>query len=73
MGKPPRGKQEPGCRPRAARGGQTDAGNGDRRRHAALGAENSGGCCKVTAVGNVKVYGAPIWERRWVSGATKRF
>ena len=32
-GETPRGQHGPGSRPRAEKGGQTDAGNGGRRRH----------------------------------------
>ena len=39
MGKIPRGQQGPGCRPRSAKEGQTDTGNGVRCRHAAQSVE----------------------------------
>ena len=42
-GRPPRDQQGLGHRPRAARGGRADAGHGSRSRHAARGAETSGG------------------------------
>ena len=41
--KPPRGQQGPGCRPRAAKGGRTDSGNGVRCRQAARSADASAG------------------------------
>ena len=49
-----------------------DAGNGGRRRHAARGADASGGGWRVAGVGNVQVDGAPHRGRRWVEGATER-
>ena len=69
-GEPPRGEQILGCRPRAAKGGQTDAGNGGRRRHTARVAETSGGCWRVEGVGDVEVHGDTRGERRWGAGAT---
>ena len=43
-GEPPRGRQGPGCRPRAAKGGSTRHRNGIRCRHEARGTGTSGGC-----------------------------
>ena len=37
----PPGRQGPGCRPRTAKGGRTDAEYGGKRRHAARGAERA--------------------------------
>ena len=68
----PRGQQGPGCTAKAAKWGRTDTGNGDRRRHAARGAETSGGGWRVAGVGNVQVEGVPRWERRWGAGVTER-
>ena len=43
MGKKPRGRQGPGCSPRATKGVANWHGNSSRRRHAAQGAGASGG------------------------------
>ena len=48
-GGPPRGRQGPGCRPRAAKGGANRHGNSSRRRHAARGSGTSGGGWRVRA------------------------
>ena len=47
-------------------------GNSGRCRHAAQGAETSGGGCQVVGVGDIQVDGTSLWERRWVAGATAR-
>ena len=53
------------------KGGQTDAGHRNKIRHAARGAEKSGGGWRVTGGGEVQVYDIPDQERRWGAGVTK--
>ena len=67
-GRTPRVRQGPGCRPMAAKRGRTDAGNGGKHRHAAQGAETSGGGWRVAGVGEVQVDDVPRQERRWGAG-----
>ena len=67
-GEPYRGKQGHVCRPRLAKGGLTDAGNGGRSRHVAQGADTSGGGWQVAGMGDGQVDNAPLWERRWKAG-----
>ena len=63
--KNPRGKQGPGCRPRAATEGQTNTVYGGKCRHAEWG-------WQVAGMGDVQVEGALFWERRWGVGVTER-
>ena len=53
-------------------GGENGRGHSSRRRHAARGAETSGGSWQVEGVGDVQVYGAPRCERGWRAGVTER-
>ena len=32
----------------------------------------SGGIWQMTGVGDIRVDGAPLWERRWEAGVTER-
>ena len=64
----PRCQQGPEYRPRAAKEGLTDAGNGGRRSHAARGAETRVGGWRVTGVGDGQVGKAPRQERSWGVG-----
>ena len=66
--KPPRGRQGPGCRPRAANGGVKRHGNSSRRKHAAQGTGTSGGGWRETSEGGFQVGGASHQERRWGEG-----
>ena len=54
------------------KGGQSNAGNGGRRRQAVQGAETSGRGWRVAIVGDVQVSGAPLWEKWWGLGSTER-
>ena len=63
-GEPPRVRQRPGSRPRAAKGGSNRHGNAIRCRHAARGAGTRG-------AGNVQVGGASNRERRWGEGENR--
>ena len=54
------------------RGGQADAECGGISRHAARGAEMSGGGWRVAGVGNVQVDRVPRQERKWGVGLTER-
>ena len=53
-------------------GRRTVTGHGRRRRHAAQGAETSGGGLHVEGVGDVQVDGALFQERRWGAGERER-
>ena len=59
------------CRGRK-RGEHTVTGNGDKRRHAAQGAEKSGRVWRVASAGYVQVGGALHRERRWGAGEKNR-
>ena len=48
-------------------GRRTVTGHGRRRRHAAQGAETSGGGLNVEGVGDVQADGALRRERRWLA------
>ena len=65
---PPWGRQGPGIRPRAEGGGRTAVGHGSRSRHAAQGADTSGGGWRVAGVDEVHVDNIPHQERRWGAG-----
>ena len=60
---PPRGRQGPGCRPRAGKWEQTYAGNGGRHRLAVRGAETSSRGWRVVGVGDVQMDGSPRREK----------
>ena len=53
-------------------GGEKVSGKDTRRRHAARGAETSGGRWQVTGVGDIHVDDAPHQERRWGAGVKER-
>ena len=55
-----------------AKGGQTDAVNGSRRRHAAQGADSSDRGWRVVGVDDVQVGRFLRQERRWLVGSTDR-
>ena len=59
-------------RPRATRGGRTDAVNGGTIRHTTRGAETSGGGWRVADGGEVQVDGIPRQESKRGAGDTKR-
>ena len=73
-GKPLRGKQGPGSIPMVAKvgGGGGSHRNRDRRRHAARGADTSGGGWRVAVVGDFQVVGASLRERIWRAGENER-
>ena len=70
--KPPRGRQGPGRRPMAEKGGEcTVTINGGIRSHAERGAETSGGGWQVAGVGNIQVGGDSHRERKWGTGENR--
>ena len=68
MRKPPRVRQIPGCRPRAAKGGANWHRSSSRHRHAAQGAGTSGVGWRAAGVCDVQLCVASYRESSWGSG-----
>ena len=60
MGKPPRGRQGPGCRLRVENRRENRHRNGSRCMHAALGTGTSGGGWRAAGTGGVQVGGFQV-------------
>ena len=67
-GKPPRGRQGTGGRPRVEKGVANRHGNGSSRRNAARGAGTSVRGWRAADAGDIQVGGDPHWGSRWGVG-----
>ena len=68
----PQGPTDTYAQTEDVKGGQTDAGNNERSRHAAWGSETSGGGWGVKSGGEFQVENVTLRDRMWGVGDIKR-